>query len=112
MTGDLFRRAQSLLEDCEVSGDSDCTAAVLVRDMRDELNGLRETNKRLNRRCQLAEAAANLRAEDWYKRSTEQGRQYLWNLCEHHGDKFISLVQQLESTVEVKLSPRRRDPAE
>lgn len=33
MSRDLRRRANALLEDCEMTGDRDCTAAVLVRDL-------------------------------------------------------------------------------
>lgn len=45
-----------------------------------ECERLKETVQRLNRRCQLAEAAANLKVEDWNKRSKGQGRGYIYSL--------------------------------
>jgi len=45
-----------------------------------QLQADRETITRLNRRCQLAEAAANLKVDEWGKRSTGQGRAYVFQL--------------------------------
>jgi hypothetical protein len=46
----------------------------------DECERLKETVRRLNRRCQIAEAAANLKVEEWDKRSKGAGRGYLFSL--------------------------------
>ena len=48
----------------------------------DEIARLRNVNQRLNRRAQLAEAAANLRLEDYEKRSTGQMRTYIYSLAQ------------------------------
>lgn len=52
--------------------------------LREELRAARETIQRLNRRAQLAEAAANLKVEDWDKRSKHHGRAYVFELARHH----------------------------
>ena len=56
-----------------------------VDSLRKELAEARETVRRLNRRCQIAEAAANLKVEDWGKRSTSQGRDYVFASGHRYG---------------------------
>jgi hypothetical protein len=66
--------------DGPVSGDiprCNCDDLIAVQA---ELDEARATNKSLNRRCQLAEAAANLKVEEWGKRSKGQGRAYVYQL--------------------------------
>jgi hypothetical protein len=55
---------------------------------------LKETVRRLNRRCQSAEAAANLKVEEWDKRSKDQGRSYVFALGQMHGEN-VTIQQAL-----------------
>lgn len=63
--------------------------------LRAQVETLRDTNTRLNRRCQLAEAAANLKVEDWDKRSTGQGRAYVYDLSRREIADLRAQVERL-----------------
>lgn len=57
--------------------------------LRAENEKLKDTNQRLNRRCQLAEAAANLKVEQWNQRSKDAGHNYVFVLGKDAGRKEV-----------------------
>lgn len=75
-----------------------CTAA------NNELARARATIQRLNRRCQLAEAAANLRAEQWWQRSKEQGRLWIWS---QQIDAIAALDLHIANVVALNIARKR-----
>ena len=67
-----------------------------------ELQTLRDTVRRLNRRCQLAEAAANLKVEEWDKRSKGAGRAYVFQLGKDEGrEEALASLRGAAETLEI-----------
>lgn len=76
----VYAANRILLNRADRTEEAECTLAAAVR----ERDTLRETNTRLNRRLSIAEAAVDLKVEDFEKRSKralrahyfEQGREF------------------------------------
>jgi LPS O-antigen subunit length determinant protein (WzzB/FepE family) len=83
-----------------------CITAILhaqvQEDAADALEQRTRTIKRLNRRCQIAEAAANLKVEQWGQRSKGQGRAYMWDSARQYFEPQIAAADQRARTVEAE----------
>lgn len=74
----------------------------------DELTEARETIKRLNRRCQLAEAALEQKVETFEQRSKRALRAYYYNMGrEDHDGKIAALTHELAKVQEQLRAIRR-----
>ena len=108
----IVQEAEQWLVDYS-SGELVNDGANLISALKSDLQQLQATNARLNRRCQTAEAAANLKVEDWGKRSTGQGRAYIFQLGKSAGEaeaqSRLSAVEASREHIDQRLTQAYAD---